>query len=96
MYVHRASAPEPRRNYIGTLTFQLFNGQYGAEDAGGVSVDKRSKAKRVFGNVWSSLRSTVMSPRKVGDEVTVMLNENKLVSEIHPKGSKMAHRYMDG
>jgi hypothetical protein len=35
-------------------------------------------------------------PPKVGDEVTVVLDENNLVSEIHPKGSKMAHRYVTG
>jgi len=96
MYGHRAVAPEARRNHLGTLASPLFNGQYGADDAGGVSADKRSQAKEVFGNVWRSLRSTAMSPRKVGDEVTVVLHENKLVSEIHPKASKRPHRYMDG
>ena len=35
-------------------------------------------------------------PPKVGDEVTVVLDENNLVSEIHPKGSQMAHRYVTG
>ena len=35
-------------------------------------------------------------PPKVGDEVTVVLDENNLVSEIHPKGSKIAHRYVTG
>jgi len=35
-------------------------------------------------------------PPKVGDEVTVVLDENNLVTEIHPKGSKMAHRYVTG
>src|SRR5689334_24481077 len=35
-------------------------------------------------------------PPKVGDEVTVVLDENNLVTEIHPKGFKMAHRYVTG
>ena len=35
-------------------------------------------------------------PPKVGDEVTVVLDENNIVSEIHPKGTKMAHRYVTG
>jgi hypothetical protein len=35
-------------------------------------------------------------PPKVGDEVTVVLDENNIVSEIHPKGSKSIHRFVTG
>jgi hypothetical protein len=35
-------------------------------------------------------------PPKLGDEVTVVLDENNIVSEIHPKGSKGTHRFVTG
>ena len=35
-------------------------------------------------------------PPKVGDEVTVVFDENNLVSEIHPKGTQGTHRFVTG
>jgi hypothetical protein len=35
-------------------------------------------------------------PPKVGDEVTVLLDENNMVMEIHPKGEEQGHRFVTG
>jgi hypothetical protein len=36
------------------------------------------------------------APHKAGDEVTVVFDENNLVSEIHPKGQGGNHRFVTG
>ena len=36
------------------------------------------------------------APHKAGDEVMVVLDENNLVSEIHPKGQGGNHRFVSG
>lgn len=35
-------------------------------------------------------------PPEVGDEVTVVLDENNMVTEIHPKGEEGTHRFVTG
>jgi hypothetical protein len=36
------------------------------------------------------------APHKVGDQVTVTLNENNMITEIHPKGEGGEHRFISG
>jgi len=36
------------------------------------------------------------APPKAGDEVTIVFDENNLVTEIHPKGEGGAHRFVTG
>jgi hypothetical protein len=36
------------------------------------------------------------APFKAGDEVTVTLNENNMITEIHPKGEASEHRFVSG
>lgn len=35
-------------------------------------------------------------PPQLGEEVTVVIDENNAVLEVHPKGSKMNHRFITG
>ncbi|MBD0316684.1 MAG: hypothetical protein ICV75_08325 [Nitrospiraceae bacterium] len=36
------------------------------------------------------------APPKAGDEVTVVIDENNLVLEVHPKGTEGTHRFVTG
>jgi hypothetical protein len=36
------------------------------------------------------------APPKVGEEVTVVIDENNLVLEVHPKGTEGTHRFVTG
>lgn len=47
-------------------------------------------------SIRTSLNATGNESPKEGDEVTVLLNENNAVIDLHPKGQEGTHRFVTG